>query len=52
MRSFVCAVADGVNEEEPQEEFGATYCAQEPEDPNHEQELLEEFEDDKFNLIL
>ena len=47
-----CVVADGVNEEEPQEEFGAAYCAQEPEDPNREQELPEDFEDGKFNLIL
>ena len=48
----MCAIADGVNEEEPQEEFGAAYCAQEPEDPYREQELPEDFEDGKFNLIL
>ena len=52
MCSFVCAVADGVNEEEPQEEFGAAYCAHELEDPNREQELPKDFEDGKFNLIL
>ena len=52
MCSFVCVIADGVNEEETQEEFGAAYCAQEPEDPNREQELPEDFEDGKFNLIL
>jgi hypothetical protein len=41
-----------VNEEEPQEEFGAAHGAQEPENLNCEQELPEDFEDDKFNLIL
>lgn len=49
---LVYAIADRVNEEEPQEEFGAAYCALEPEDPNHEQELPEDTEDGKFNLIL
>ena len=49
---IVCAVADGVNEEEPQEEFGAVYCAQEPEEPNREQELPEDCEDGKSNLTL
>jgi hypothetical protein len=41
-----------VNEGEPQEDFRAVYCTQEPEDPNREQELPEDFEDTKFNLIL
>jgi hypothetical protein len=41
-----------VNEEELQEEFGAAYCASEPEDQNREQKLPENFEDGKFNLIL
>jgi hypothetical protein len=41
-----------VNKEEPQEDFGAAYFAQEPEDRNREQELPEDFEDDKFNLII
>jgi hypothetical protein len=53
MFACVCAIADGVNEggyHEP--ELGAEYCEQEPEIPNHEQELPEDFEDDKFNLIL
>jgi hypothetical protein len=33
-------------------EFGAEYCEQKPEIPNHEPELPEDFEDGKFNLIL
>jgi hypothetical protein len=53
MLACVCALADGVNEEEYREpELGAEYCEQEPEIPNHEQELPEDFEDGKFNLIL
>jgi hypothetical protein len=48
----VCAVADGVNEKEPHEEFRSTYCAQEPQNPNRKQELLEDFKDGKFNLLL
>jgi hypothetical protein len=48
----VCAIADKVNEGEPQEDFRAGYYAQEPEDLNREQELPEDFEDGKFNLIL
>jgi hypothetical protein len=49
----VYAIADGVNEEEYREpDLGAKYCEQEPEVLYHEQELLEDFEDDKFNLIL
>jgi hypothetical protein len=49
----VYAIADGVNERgylEP--ELGAEYCEQEPEIPNPEPELPEDFEDGKFNLIL
>jgi hypothetical protein len=49
----VYAIANGVDEEEYHEsEFGAEYCEQEPEILNHEQELPEDFEDNKFNLIL
>jgi hypothetical protein len=49
----VCAIADGVNEGgylEP--ELGTEYCEQELEITNTEPELPEDFEDDKFNLIL
>jgi hypothetical protein len=49
----VYAIANAVNEggyHEP--ELGAEYCEQEPEIPNPEQEFPEDFEDDKFNLIL
>jgi hypothetical protein len=50
---LVCAIADGVNEGGYQEpELGAEYCEQEPEIPNPEPELLEDFEHGKFNLIL
>jgi hypothetical protein len=53
MLAFVCAIADGVNEEEYREpELGAEYCEQEPEIPNHEQELPEDFEDGTFTLII
>jgi hypothetical protein len=49
----VHALADGVNEGRyPEPELGAEYCKQEPEIPNTESELPEDFEDDKFNLIL
>jgi hypothetical protein len=49
----VHALADGVNEGRyPEPELGAEYCEQEPEIPNTEPELLEDFEDGKFNLIL
>jgi hypothetical protein len=49
----VCAIADGVNEGKyPEPEFGADYCEHEPEIPNVEPELPEDFEDGKFNLIL
>jgi hypothetical protein len=53
MLACVCAIADRVNEggyHEP--ELGAEYCEKEPEIPNAEPELPEDFEDDKFNLIL
>jgi hypothetical protein len=49
----VHAIADGVNEggyHKP--ELGAEYCEQEPEIPNAEPEIPEDFEDSKFNLIL
>jgi hypothetical protein len=49
----VCAIADGVNEggyHEP--ELGTEYCEQEPKIPDPELELPEDYEDDKFNLIL
>ena len=49
---FVCAVDADVNEGEPIEEFVEQYREPEPEDPYHEQELPEGFEDGKFNLIL
>jgi hypothetical protein len=49
----VCAIADGVNEGGyPEPKLGTEYCEQEPEIPNAEPELPEDFEDDKFNLIL
>jgi hypothetical protein len=53
MLDCVYALADGVNEGgclEP--ELGTEYCEQEPEIPNAEPELPEDFEDGKFNLIL
>jgi hypothetical protein len=46
------AIADAVNEggyHEP--ELGAEYREQEPEIPNPEQELLEDFEDDKLLTV-
>jgi hypothetical protein len=49
----VYTITDGVNEGGYHElELGAKYCEQEPEIMNPEQELLEDFEDGKFNLIL
>jgi hypothetical protein len=52
MLACVYAIADRVNEEEYHEpEFGAENCEQESEVRNREQELPEDFEDDKFNLI-
>jgi hypothetical protein len=53
MLACVCAIADGVNEggyHEP--DLGAEYYEQEPEIPNPEPELPEDFEDSKFSLIL
>jgi hypothetical protein len=50
---LVCTIADEVNEggyHEPK--LGTEYCEQEPEIPNPEPELPEDFEDGKFNLIL
>jgi glutamine synthetase len=53
MLACVCAVADGVNEGRyPEPELGIEYYEQEPEIPNAEPELPEDFEDGKFNLIL
>jgi hypothetical protein len=53
MLACVRAIADGVNEGRYLEpELGAEYCEQEPEIPNAESELPEDFEDGKFNLIL
>jgi hypothetical protein len=50
---LVCAIANGVNEGGYHEsDPGAEYCEQEPEIPNFEPELPEDFEDGKFNLIL
>jgi hypothetical protein len=49
----VRAIADGVNEGRyPEPELGAEYYEQEPEIPNAEPKLPEDFEDGKFNLIL
>ena len=48
----MCAVDTGVNEGEPVEEFVQQYREPEPENEYREQELLEGFEDGKFNLIL
>jgi hypothetical protein len=48
----MCAIANGVNEEEYHEpELGAEYCEQEIGVENREYELTEDFEDSKFNLI-
>jgi hypothetical protein len=53
MLACVYAIADEVNEEQYREpELEAEYCEQETGVPNHEQELPEDFEDGKFNLIL
>jgi hypothetical protein len=49
----VCAIADRVDEGRyPEPEIGADYGEQEPEIPNVESALPEDFEDGKFNLIL
>jgi hypothetical protein len=53
MLACVCAIADEVNEGGYcEQELGAEYCEQEPEIPNPEPELPEDFEDGKFNLFL
>jgi hypothetical protein len=53
MLACVRAIADEVNEEHYREpELGAEYCEQETGIENREQELPEDFEDGKFNLIL
>jgi hypothetical protein len=53
MLACVCAIAVGVNEKEYREpKLGAEYCEQETRVPNREQELPEDFEDGKVNLIL
>jgi hypothetical protein len=49
----VCAIAGGVDGGRyPEPEIEADYCEQEPEVPNAEPALPEDFEDDKFTLIL
>jgi hypothetical protein len=49
----VCAVADGVDGGRyPEPEIEADYCEQEPEAPNIEPALPEDYEDGKFTLIL
>jgi hypothetical protein len=51
--AYVCTTADGVDEGRyPEPEIEANYCEQEPEVPNTETALPEDFEDGKFNLIL
>jgi hypothetical protein len=51
--AYVCTIADGVDEGRyPEPEIEADYCEQEPEVPNAEPALPEDFEDGKFNLIL
>jgi hypothetical protein len=49
----LCIIADGVDEGRYLEpEIEADYCEQEPEVPNTEPALPEDFEDRKFNLTL
>jgi hypothetical protein len=49
MLACVCAIADEVNEGRyPDPEFEVDYCEQEPEIPNTEPELPEDFEDSKL----
>ena len=48
----VVAVADGVIEEEPADEFADQYREPEPEGHYHDQDFPEGFVNDKFNLIL
>jgi hypothetical protein len=51
--AFVCAIANGVDGGRyPELEIEADYCEQEPEAPNAEPALPEDFEDGKSNLIL
>jgi hypothetical protein len=51
--AFVCAIADGVDGGRYLEsQIEADYCEQEPEAPNAEPALPEDFEDGKFTLIL
>jgi hypothetical protein len=53
MLACVCAIANGVNEEQYHEpELGSENCEQETEDRNSEQELPKDFKDGKLNLIL
>jgi hypothetical protein len=49
----VYALADGVDGRRyPEPEIEADYCEQEPEAPNAEPALPEDFEDGKSNLVL
>jgi hypothetical protein len=49
----VCTIADGVDEVRYLElDIEADYCEHEPEVPNAEPALPEDFEDGKFNLTL
>lgn len=48
----MCVVDRIVNVEQLAKEFGDQYHEPEPEDPYYEQELLDGFEDGKFNLLL
>ena len=48
----MCAIDHGVTEQELEEEFDAQYHEPEPEDPYHEQEFPEGFEDGKSNSII
>jgi hypothetical protein len=51
--AYVCTTADEVDERRyPEPEIEADYCKQEPEVPNAEPALHEDFEDGKSNLIL
>jgi hypothetical protein len=51
--AYVCTIADGVDGGRyPEPEIKADYCEQEPEAPNAEPALPEDFEDGKSNLIL
>jgi hypothetical protein len=48
-----CALAEGVDGRRyPESEIEADYCEQEPEAPNDEPTLPEDFKDGKFTLIL